>query len=324
MRPWVTGATLCRTEEMCQPVRASIRPWSMSVPTWRATSWGGWPASMTSYSMGRPSTPEVLLTCSWYTCATASQEGPKMPPGPCSGMARPMRIASLVAPGWRLRRADGIVTGTITDVVDYYLHSRLLQSILDARWGNGKCSHGDDGGPAAARHESEAGHGPSRLAAGHGGRGTGPQDRLEPGRGEALHRTVARAGVAGCRRPVPDVRAGRCHGHQWRHPDPDRGPAGEPRTGVSQCRQCRPPARADSRLYAWPQPRRPGTPVGGPRRGGGIAGAQHRGPRGTGAPARAGCAPGLTCIALGMGSDLTVDMQTVACQRRMNSRRRNL
>src|SRR5690606_30459045 len=75
---------------MCQPVTASIRPAAMSRDTSAATARGSRPPSTTSRLIGPSSHPD-RLTRRTAVAATASQDGPKMPAGPWSGMTRPTR-----------------------------------------------------------------------------------------------------------------------------------------------------------------------------------------------------------------------------------------
>src|ERR1044072_370791 len=88
------GATTSRTAEMCQPATASTTPPEIRASTSVATCSGGAPPSTSTRRTSLPSTPDAALTSSAASWAQHSQEGPKMPAGPWSGITRATSSAS--------------------------------------------------------------------------------------------------------------------------------------------------------------------------------------------------------------------------------------
>src|SRR5215211_4354657 len=85
-RPAMRGTIACRTAEMCQPTSASTSPDATSAPTSSATRCGGPEPSTTERLSSRVRTPPFEFTSSAASCPQSSQDGPKIPADPCSGI----------------------------------------------------------------------------------------------------------------------------------------------------------------------------------------------------------------------------------------------
>ena len=88
---------------MCHPVTASTVPARISASTFLATLAGAAPPSTGTRLSSRPSTPPSALISSIASVAQLSQDGPKMPAGPCSGITSAMESTSRLRGGGTVR-----------------------------------------------------------------------------------------------------------------------------------------------------------------------------------------------------------------------------